>query len=135
MIASLYLKRDVNWNYVKIDELVIYFPQKCCSCGFCIFTRSFSCVSCFFIFHILPRTPTVGAIIEFPGSPSSPSGLLGPGSPYPKRKKKKANPYPLFSVLIYKVLQKKRSIQLFLTVTIIELGNMKSVFLKEAFTT
>lgn len=44
-------------------------------------------VSLFSIFCL--KTPTVGPIIEFPGSPSSPGGPLGPGSPYPERNKSK----------------------------------------------
>lgn len=31
------------------------------------------------------KAPTVGPIIEFPGSPSSPGGPFSPGSPCPKR--------------------------------------------------
>lgn len=42
------------------------------------------------------KIPTIGPIIEFPGSPSSPGGPLGPGSPYPKEIKPKT--FLLFSV-------------------------------------
>ena len=43
------------------------------------------------------KTPTVGPIIEFPGSPSSPGGPLGPGSPYTKRNNSK----PIFIIFSF----------------------------------
>lgn len=117
----------------RISQLLSW---KSCSSGFkctllCTRVLHISHVSLFSIF--CPKTPTIGPIIDFPGAPSSPGGPSGPGSPYSKETN--PTPYSLFSVLISKVLQKRTSIQFLLTVAIIELGNMKSVLVEEAFTT
>lgn len=119
-----------------MEELVSYFPEKVVQVvsnalffaqEFCIYLMFLYFPS--FVQKLLPLVPLL-IFQELHHLLVVPQVLVPP-----IQKETNPTPYSLFSVLISKVLQKRTSIQFLLTVAIIELGNMKSVLVEEAFTT